>query len=124
MSRRRKVAATETDGSHRVLAVRLDPSSDELLDEEAKRLGTTPGKYAKAFFTAHLQGLKAAPAAASPAHGLDELGEFLHQVRDELVQEAERRGKQLDTVTVRVNAVGSHLKALIEQVKAVDQRLA
>jgi hypothetical protein len=87
----------------------------------AERFATTPNQYAKAVVTSHLLGGK---AESPPEQALNELGEFLRQIRDEFQQEAERQRQRLDALAARVNTLISHTNALTKRVLEVDQRLA
>jgi hypothetical protein len=124
MSRRRKNPGAKVSATPRVCGFRLDERCDQKLREKADRFATTPNQYARAVLTTHLLGDATEPTATPAAEGLDELGTFLHQVRDELLLEAERQGKRLDAFTGRVNALAERVKDLIERVQEVDQRLA
>jgi hypothetical protein len=119
-TRRRKTP----QGSQKVIGFRLDESTEQKLIEMANRFATTPSKYARAVLTTHLLEDRASPADTLTAESLDELGAFLRQIRDDLLLDAERQGKRLDSVAVKLNAVAAHLNALTKQVVEVDKRLA
>lgn len=124
MSRRSKHAGAETRATLKVCGFRLDERCDGRLREVAGRFGTTPSKYAKAVLTTHLLGDGPEPAGTPAAPALDDLGAFLHQVRDELFQEAERQGKRVDALTARVNALVANVNVLAQRVGEVDKQLA
>jgi hypothetical protein len=128
MSRRRKNVGSEDQPAVKVYGFRLDETCDQRLREVADRFATTPSRYAKAVLTTHLLGhgtsSEETPSGTPLAHGLDDLGTFLRQVRDELLQAAEDQGKRLDALTARVNALTTHVNALTKRVGEIDGRLA
>src|SRR5690242_18628305 len=112
MSKRRKNEGSEGEAKLKVYGFRLDEPCDQKLREMAAVFGTTPSLCAKGILTKQLLANgtspspngSAAPAAGTPsAQDLNELGTFLRQVRDELIEEAERQGKRLDALTARLN---------------------
>jgi hypothetical protein len=123
MTRRRK-HGEKASAKQKVRGFRLEERCDQKLCEAASLFATTPNQYARAVVTTHLEGGTTEHPNTLPPAALDQFGTFLHQVRDELLEEAERQGKRLDALTARVNALTEHVKDLVERVQEVDQRLA
>lgn len=112
---------TASKASVKVCGFRLDEESQQKLQELAERFSTTPSKYARGIVTSHLQGKE---SVESSAHNFDELGAYLHQVRDELLLATDRGHKRLEALASHLHALTTHINALTKRVSEIDARLA